>query len=134
MRLKGPVFPSFLNQQTPAPRRQWVSHTGARARCRNLAQMAKKESSVSSKPIPFPQAAGLPVVGQPFTIVSTYCPITATLRCNCGGAEAETTVSIVNSVAAPCPSCHKSYNLGLNPTDGKIAVHIGVPPAEQVPS
>jgi hypothetical protein len=82
-------------------------------------------------PIPFPQPAGVPIVGQPFSIVSIYCPITATITCHCGGPD--TTVSVVLSVAASCPRCHKSYNLALNPTTGKIEMQVGVP-TEQVPS
>lgn len=82
-------------------------------------------------PLPFPHT-GVPVVGQPFTIASIYCPINATLACNCGGAE--TTVTIVGSVEAACPSCRRTYNAGFNPVTAKIEFHIRVPNAEQVPS
>lgn len=36
MRFKGPRFPSFDNQQTPAPRNQWIAHNGRKAQLRNL--------------------------------------------------------------------------------------------------
>lgn len=81
-------------------------------------------------PLPFPHA-GVPVVGQPFTIASMYCPINATLTCNCGGAD--TTLTIVGSVAVQCPSCQKSYNAAFNPITAKIEIKI-VAPTEQVPS
>jgi hypothetical protein len=35
-RIKGPIFPSFANQQEPKPRQQWVSHDGKRQRLRYL--------------------------------------------------------------------------------------------------
>lgn len=36
MKFKGPVFPSFLNQQTSPPKMQWKAHCGKRAQLRNL--------------------------------------------------------------------------------------------------
>jgi len=36
MKFKGPRFPSFDNQQTPAPKKQWVSHSGRQSRLRML--------------------------------------------------------------------------------------------------
>lgn len=44
MRLKGPVFPSYLNQHVgiDKPRMQWKAHCGARAQLRNLRQACKR--------------------------------------------------------------------------------------------
>lgn len=82
-------------------------------------------------PLPFPHT-GVPVVGQPFTIASMYCPINATLTCNCGGAE--TTVTIVGSEPATCPSCGKTYTAGFNPVTAKIEIKIALPGTDQVPA
>jgi len=38
MRLKGPRFPSYDYQQNPGPRKQWIAHTGRKARVRYLRQ------------------------------------------------------------------------------------------------
>jgi len=81
-------------------------------------------------PLPFPHAA-VPVVGQPFTIASIYCPINATLACNCGGDD--TTVTIVMSVPAACPSCGKTYSAAFNPVTAKIELKINAP-QPQVPA
>lgn len=39
--VKGIVFPSMLNQQTPDARKQWVSHSGRRQRLRYLRQQCR---------------------------------------------------------------------------------------------
>lgn len=67
----------------------------------------------------------MPVVGQPFTLVSVSCPMNAVLHCNCGGAE--TDVAIVGSVGAACPTCGRMFNLAFNPTTMKVECVIGVP-------
>lgn len=38
-RLKGPRFPSFDNQRTPKPHKQWLAHSGRKARIRYLRQI-----------------------------------------------------------------------------------------------
>ena len=96
--------------------------------------MSMNDNGQKKPAIPFPHA-GVPVVGQPFTFTSIYCPINATLTCNCGGPPGDaTTVTIVGSQAAPCPNCRKVYNLGFNPTNGQVQVNIAAPAPEQVPS
>ena len=82
-------------------------------------------------PIPFQVPTGVKIVGQPFTVTGVAVPMNMTLTCNCGGAE--TTVTILGSVSAPCPSCGKVYNAIFNPTNNQIQMQIGVP-AEKVPS
>lgn len=72
------------------------------------------------------------IVGQPFTIEAIAVPCSATLRCNCGGEDVA--VSIVNSVAASCPSCRKSYNCAFNPMQNKVDFAIGMPTQEKEPS
>lgn len=44
MRLKGIVFPSYLNQNTgpKAPKMQWKAHCGKQAQLRNLKQRCRK--------------------------------------------------------------------------------------------
>ena len=83
-------------------------------------------------PLSFPPTA-VPIVGQPFSIQSLYCPVNAVFTCNCGGA-ADTTVTIAGSVAASCPACQTSYNVAFNPTTGKLEVRVHVPTGEKVPS
>ena len=84
-----------------------------------------------SQPIPFPHTQ-THIIGQPFTLHTAWCPVNMTLTCNCGGVE--TSVTIVGSVSAACPSCRRVYNAGFNPTTGKMEMSVGVPQAEQVPS
>lgn len=86
-------------------------------------------SSNGSKPLQFKAPVGVPVIGQPFTIVSIGVPVNAVLRCNCGGDDA--TVTILGSVGAACPSCRKVYSVLFNPTNGQLQVHVGVPSAEE---
>jgi len=64
-------------------------------------------------PVPFPNAAGVPVIGQPFTVVAVKIPIDAQLTCNCGGSD--TAVTILGSVPAQCKSCGTLYNVQINP-------------------
>lgn len=40
-KLKGIVFRSYANQETPTPRKQWVSHTGKRQRVKYLRVLCK---------------------------------------------------------------------------------------------
>jgi len=88
--------------------------------------------STNGKIAPFAAPANTPIVGQPFTFVTMLIPVTATLTCHCGGAD--TAVTIVLSVAGVCPSCHKTYNVGLNPTTMKLEIAMGVPDADKDPS
>jgi hypothetical protein len=83
------------------------------------------------KPAPFGQAP-VTIIGQPFTLVSIFCPVTASLRCNCGGAP--TQIDIVDSVEAACPSCRKVYNIRFNPTTNQLEVQMSIPGTAQVPS
>jgi hypothetical protein len=53
--IKGPVFPSFYNQQTPRPHKQYLSHTKLRQAMRNLRQACvhilklKDDASVAAR-------------------------------------------------------------------------------------
>jgi hypothetical protein len=40
-RFKGPWFPSFAQQGTPEPRKQWISHCGRQQRTRYLRQACR---------------------------------------------------------------------------------------------
>lgn len=82
--------------------------------------------------IPFPQNQNVPVVGQPFQLLTIGIPVTATLTCNCGGPD--TAVTIANSVGSACPSCGRTFNAVFNPTNGQVQFQIGVPPTPQVAS
>lgn len=39
MSIKGPIFPSFRDQQRPTPKQQWLAHDGRSARARRLKQI-----------------------------------------------------------------------------------------------
>jgi len=138
MKFKGPVFPSFLNQQTPAPRRQWVAHCGTRARARGLRQLAKKESTTMSSngkpPIPFQAPAGTPLIGQPFSILTVGVPMNMTLTCNCGAADERPVLVVQMSAFAVCPTCRKQYSAFFNPQTGQTHMVINAPADEGVPA
>lgn len=82
-------------------------------------------------PLPFP--ASTPIVGQPFTLLSILIPVTAAIRCNCGGAG-DTTITIVLSSGATCPACARVWNVAFNPTTQKLEFTMALPGTEQVPS
>ena len=117
MKLKGPAFPSFSDPQTPAPRRQWVAHTGARARARNLRHLAQQKDQTMSKGLE--AATGVPLVGQPFTFANATVPVTGQLTCNCR--LPGTAMAVVASAPVTCPHCQKTF----------VAV-LPVPPSSQV--
>lgn len=89
------------------------------------------DGNSSAKPIPFLNQ-NVPMVGQPFTLRAVSVPMNATLTCNCGGED--TAVTILNSVAAACPSCRRSYNAAFNPLQNKVEFQIAIPKGEEVPS
>ena len=69
---------------------------------------------------------GVPIIGQPVTILAVSLPVNATLRCNCGGAEC--VVVIVLSAPGTCPSCGKTYVIqSFNPATGQLSVGMTVP-------
>lgn len=72
------------------------------------------------------------IIGQPFTLEAISVPCNAKIRCNCGGADVS--VSIINSTAAACPSCLKSYNALFNPTTNSVEFQIAVPEPPKEPS
>jgi len=77
-----------------------------------------------------PNNAGVPIIGQPFTLTMARCVVDAVLTCNCGGAE--TTVTITASVEAACPSCRRRYVLAFNPTNAKLEIYVNIPlPTDQ---
>ena len=85
-------------------------------------------------PIPFQAPAGTPLVGQPLTVLSVGVPINMTLTCNCT-TDADRAVLVINlSTPVTCPVCGKQYNALFNPQNGQIAMQVGLPAAEQVPS
>lgn len=72
------------------------------------------------------------IIGQPMTIHTAFCPVTATLTCNCGGDN--TAVTITLSQQAACPSCGRMFNAAFNPTTNKMEFVIALPKPEEVPS
>jgi len=91
-------------------------------------------SENGNKPLPFPASTSTPIVGQPFTLLSILVPVTAVLKCNCGAEGGDTTVTIVQSVSAPCPGCQRVWNVALNPTTMKLEFAMALPDPAQVPS
>lgn len=74
-------------------------------------------------PLAFKAPAGVPIIGQPFTIKSWFP--TVMLVCNCEGKEP---VMIPRGGAAPCPACKKLYSIQqvqFTP-DGGVQFGIGV--------
>lgn len=88
----------------------------------------------SHAPIPFQAPAGTQLVGQPLTVLSVGVPINMTLTCNCGVDADRPVLVIALSVPVACPRCRKTYNALFNPQNGQIAMQVGVPEPEQVPS
>lgn len=76
----------------------------------------------------FPTAQNIPVVGQPVTLLAVYIPVTATLRCNCGGDQGA--LEIVSSAPQTCPSCGTVYNATFNPQNGQIQIMATKPKPE----
>ncbi len=85
--------------------------------------------SQNGKTLQFP---GLAIVGQPFMVESLSVPCSANLRCNCGGEDCS--VQIINSIAASCPSCQKTYNARFNPASNSVEFQIAVPEPPKVAS
>jgi hypothetical protein len=126
--LKGPVFPSFHTQETPRPRKQWIAHTGTRARRRNLALVAKQETNMGAGNGQIP--AGIPIIGQAAT-VSNWC-VQVVATCNC---EAKGVVLVVLGMLGQCPSCHRAFQitkLAFDAQTGQAMISLGlvVPPRE----
>jgi len=65
--------------------------------------------------------AGVPIIGQPVTIISASIPVNAQLRCNCGLAE-DTTVPIIASVPAACPGCKRVFTARFDPSTGQVQI------------
>lgn len=71
----------------------------------------------------FKAPAGLPIIGQPFTIKNWFP--TVLLVCNCEGKEP---VMVPRGGAAQCPACKKIYSIqqvAMTP-DGNVNFGIGV--------
>ena len=80
----------------------------------------------------FPAVPGVPIVGQPITLIGMSIPINVTFHCNCGGNHPP--VEIVMSQPGQCPGCGKIFIVTFAPPPGgnlNIAVQ-QVP--EQVPT
>jgi hypothetical protein len=73
-----------------------------------------------------PGAERVPIVGQPFTVISMQgIPIDVVLKCNCGGLVTE--VRIVQSQPAACPTCRRQYAAVFNPATSKLEFRLGIP-------
>ncbi len=70
---------------------------------------------------PFP-SAGVPVIGQPFTLANLSIPVTCTLTCNCASPASE--LQIIASAPVMCPCCAKTYSVAFNPQNGQLAVAV----------
>lgn len=75
---------------------------------------------------------GARLVGQPFSISRVSLPVTMTLHCNCSATP--TTIEIVNSAAATCPTCQIEYTATFNPLVGKLDIQAVRPAKDEVPS
>jgi len=73
--------------------------------------------------------SNVPVIGQPFQLLSASIPVTATLRCNCGGGDG-VIVEIFDGTPTACGSCGRRYTPIFNLTNGQLQVQIEVPQQE----
>lgn len=83
-------------------------------------------------PIPFPSPAGVPIIGQPLTLVKVVLSFTVEARCNCGGAE--TDLLMHGSDPARCLSCGRTFSAAFNPATGQVAIAMALPEPEKEPS
>jgi len=93
----------------------------------------KKEHPMSGgngqiKPAPAP--AGVPIVGQPFTLAHLSLPMNGQLTCNCGGASAP--LVFVASAPVRCPACARHYTVLFNPANGQIQVLTAIDAPDKV--
>lgn len=72
-----------------------------------------------------PSPRVVPIVGQPFTLLTAVMPVDVSLRCNCGGEDVSVLIS--DLIAAACPSCGKVYRAAFNPLTTKLEINITVP-------
>lgn len=124
MKFKGLRFPSFSDQRTPAPRRQWIAHAGARARARNSRNAATKDAATMSKGLD--AATGMPIVGQPFIFTNGTVPVTGQLTCNCQ--IPGTTMQVIASAPVTCPKCQKTLIAMLPMPQGSQVLIVQVLP------
>ncbi len=81
---------------------------------------------------PGPTPAGVPIIGQPFTLANLSIPVNAQLTCNCR--EGGGTLTIVASAPVRCPSCLRVYTVLFNPANGQLQVLTMAPEAPKDPS
>ncbi len=95
-------------------------------------------SANGKTPIPFQAPAGTPLVGQPFTLLTLGVPMNMTLTCNCvrrdDAVGDRPVLTILLSAPATCPDCGKQYNAVFNPQNMQVAMQIGLPKTDEVPS
>lgn len=146
--IKGLAFPSFANQRTPKPHREYSAHCGTRVRLRHIRRRAVQKDTPMShdngngKLKHFQAPAGTQLVGQPLTVLSVGVPINMTLTCNCGEVEGRPVLTILQSTPVTCPRCGMTYGALFNPQNMQIQMQVGrpapaddaQPPADQVPS
>ncbi len=72
-----------------------------------------------------PQPSNVPIIGQPFSLTSISIPVNATGICHCGGPD--TTIVVILSTPAACPSCGKIFTIAYNPANQQVAVGMSLP-------
>lgn len=79
-----------------------------------------------------PAPTGGHLLGQPFTLSNLSIPVNGTLTCNCAIAHGGvgTAVPIVVSAPVECPSCHRTYVVQFNPSNGQLMVAMSEAPKE----
>jgi hypothetical protein len=87
---------------------------------------------MNAKVKPFP-SAGVPVLGQPFTITGMSVPMNVQLTCNCETSD-RAVLTIVMSQPVTCPQCGKVYSAVFNPQTGGVQMQVGLPKGQEVPS
>jgi len=122
--------------------RQWIAHTGRKARLRNLRRLmarSQKErermgsGNGTNKNFEIPQ--GIPIIGQPFELQNGY--ITALGYCKCGGTK---TAVLLPGGPGACPSCQRTWIVTgalFDLRTGQLQITVGLmqaPPASADPA
>ena len=75
-------------------------------------------------PLPFRAPAGVPIIGQPFTVKGGYA--TALIQCQC---EAREPVLLLGNAPAFCAGCHRGFiivGFSFDARVGQIQVNVGL--------
>jgi hypothetical protein len=67
--------------------------------------------------------AGVPILGQPFTLAHLTLPVNGLLTCNC--VVPGVPLHILASAPVTCPGCQKTYLVAFNPQNGQLTVAMG---------